>query len=58
MPAEKTRPGSRSASRTQKALDKSGEVIQEKLEENQRRLDVGKDHRTPSMKKGRRGTYP
>ena len=42
----------------QKALDKSGEVIPEKLEENQRRLDVGKDHRTPAMKKGHRGTYP
>jgi hypothetical protein len=30
----------------------------ERQRENQRRLDVGADHRTPAMKKGHRGTYP
>lgn len=29
-----------------------------KLKDNQRRLDVGGDHRTPAMKKGHRGTFP
>jgi hypothetical protein len=30
----------------------------EKQKENQRRLDVGTDHKTPAMKKGHRGTFP
>ena len=30
----------------------------EKQKENQRRLRVGTDHRTPEMKKGNRGTFP
>lgn len=29
-----------------------------KLQENRRRLGVAPDHKTRSMKKGRRGTYP
>ena len=29
-----------------------------KLRRNQDRLDVGPDHKTSAMKKGRRGTYP
>lgn len=28
------------------------------LKENQERLRVGPDHKTPEMKKGRRGTFP
>ena len=30
----------------------------EKQKENQRRLGVGPDHKTPAMKKGHRGTIP
>ena len=30
----------------------------EKQKENQRRLRVGEDHKTPEMKKGNRGTFP
>ena len=29
-----------------------------KQKENQKRLGVGEDHRTPEMRKGHRGTYP
>ena len=28
------------------------------LKENQEKLRVGSDHRTPEMKKGHRGTFP
>jgi hypothetical protein len=40
------------------ALEPSGEVNAEKLKLNQQRLHVGSDHKTDSMKKGKRGTYP
>lgn len=30
----------------------------EKQKENQKRLGVGTDHKTPEMKKGHRGTFP
>jgi hypothetical protein len=30
----------------------------EKQKENQKRLRVGPDHKTPEMKKGNRGTFP
>ena len=30
----------------------------EKQKENQRRLRVDSDHKTPEMKKGNRGTFP
>lgn len=30
----------------------------EKQRENQKRLGVGADHKTPEMKKGHRGTFP
>ena len=40
------------------AIEPSGDVNREKLRQNQLRLHVGADHRTESMKKGRRGTYP
>ena len=61
MPPEKARqqqPGTRSTGKTRNALDKSGAVDREKLEDNQRQLDVGKDHKTPDMKKRHRGTFP
>ena len=40
------------------AIEPSGEVNPEKLRLNQQRLNVGTDHRTDAMKKGKRGTYP
>jgi hypothetical protein len=40
------------------AIEASGEVNREKLKENQQRLQVGADHRTESMKKGHRGSFP
>jgi hypothetical protein len=40
------------------ALDKDGHVIPDKLHENQRKLNVGQDHKTPDMKKNHRGTFP
>ncbi|HYG55996.1 MAG TPA: hypothetical protein VD965_11935 [Burkholderiales bacterium] len=30
----------------------------EKQKENQERLGVGPDHKTPAMKRGHRGTFP
>jgi hypothetical protein len=30
----------------------------ERQKDNQRRLRVGADHKTPEMKKGNRGTFP
>ena len=41
-----------------KAIDKAGKVIESKLKDNQRKLGVDAEHRTPQMKKGKRGTYP
>ncbi|HYX65442.1 MAG TPA: hypothetical protein VE935_14595 [Burkholderiales bacterium] len=40
------------------ALDPSGNVNAEKLRQNQERLHIGSDHKTDSMKKGKRGTFP
>jgi hypothetical protein len=49
----RTSPGARGAKR---GADARGEP--EKQKENQQRLGVGPDHRTPEMKKGHRGTFP
>ena len=40
------------------AIEPSGSVNPGKLRQNQQRLNVGSDHRTDAMKKGKRGTYP
>lgn len=40
------------------AIEPSGNVNPEKLKQNQERLQVGADHKTDAMKKGKRGTYP
>ena len=40
------------------AIEPSGDVNRERLKHNQERLHVGSDHKTDSMRKGRRGTYP
>lgn len=62
MPSEKMRrrqqPGAQAAGKARKALDKSGHIDREKLEDNQRLLGVGTDHKSAGMKKGHRGTFP
>ena len=40
------------------AIDPHGKLDERKHKENQQRLKVGPDHKTPEMKKGGRGTYP
>jgi len=40
------------------AITPSGDLNPEKLKQNQQRLHVGGDHKTESMKKGKRGSYP
>ena len=52
-------PGAKSTRRgNNDALDKDGHVNPEKLADNQRKLNVGSDHKTPDMKKRHRGTFP
>ena len=50
--------GARGANRGSAAIDKTGKLNESKLEQNQRQLNVDKDHRTPDMKKGHRGSFP
>jgi hypothetical protein len=52
------RPGVQGKRSAADALTESGELDKGKLKENQARLDVGPDHKTPDMKKGHRGTFP
>jgi hypothetical protein len=47
---------SRTARGARSGADARGQP--EKQKENQRRLRVDSDHRTPEMKKGHRGTFP
>ena len=47
---------SKTARGTRSGADARGQP--EKQKENQRRLRVDSDHRTPEMKKGHRGTFP
>jgi hypothetical protein len=59
VPSEPRRPELRSsagARGAKRGADARGDP--EKQKENQRRLDVGTDHRTSAMKRGRRGTFP
>ena len=51
-------PGSPGRRSDADALDPSGHVNPEKLKHNQARLNVGSDHKTDAMKKGKRGTFP
>ena len=53
---ERTRRTQPSASAMAKQAD--GRRSPDQLKRNQERLGVGPDHRTPAMKKGRRGTFP
>jgi hypothetical protein len=51
-------PGAHDAERGAKALTETGKVDRSKLEENRARLGVGPDHRTRTMQKKQRGSYP
>ena len=53
MPTPRTSFGARGA---RKGADARHDP--ERQKENQRRLNVGSDHRTEAMRKGRRGTFP
>ena len=57
-PKGSDKPGTLGRRNQADALEPSGEVNREKLKLNQQRLHVGSDHKTESMKKGRRGTFP
>jgi hypothetical protein len=50
--------GARGRNQGAAAIDRKGRVDEAKLEQNRKRLNVDKDHRTPDMKKGHRGTFP
>jgi hypothetical protein len=57
--SRRLQPGAQGAGNEAKALTKTGDVDAAKLEENRRkRLGVGPDHRTPLMRKKRRGSFP
>jgi hypothetical protein len=56
-PERKQQPGAQGED-PRKAIDEHGNLDRQKLEQNQERLDVGKDHKTDDMKKGDRGTFP
>ena len=59
MPNDPTRPTERTSAGVRGARrGADARRSPEKQKENQRRLNVGTDHRTPEMKKGRRGTFP
>jgi hypothetical protein len=51
-------PGAQGAGIGAKALTGTGKVDRSKLEENRARLGVGPDHRTRTMQKKQRGSYP
>lgn len=51
-------PGAKGAEPDAKAITKTGDVDREKLEENRARLGVGPDHRTRTMQKKQRGSFP
>lgn len=51
-------PGAKDAAPDAKAITRSGNVDRAKLEQNRARLGVGPDHRTRTMQKKQRGSYP
>ena len=51
-------PPARGQNRGADAITPTGDVDQEKLKQNQRRLKVDDEHKTPEMQKGNRGTFP
>lgn len=55
---EPVQPGAQGAGQQGDAILPSGETDPEKLRENQDRLGVGEDHKTPDMERKKRGTFP
>jgi hypothetical protein len=55
-PQDKEARTSKTARGTRSGADARGQP--EKQKENQRRLGVDSEHKTPEMKKGHRGTFP
>jgi hypothetical protein len=51
-------PGAQGAGKEADALDEAGNVDESKLQKNQERLNVDSDHKTPTMRKQRRGSFP
>ena len=51
-------PGAQGSGKEAQAVDRAGDVKDEKLEKNRERLHVDSEHKTPEMKKGHRGTFP
>jgi hypothetical protein len=51
-------PGAHGAGKEADAIDESGNIEKAKLKDNQERLNVGPDHKTPEMEKRHRGTFP
>jgi hypothetical protein len=58
QPQRRQQPGTQGSGADRSALDKSGNVNEGKLQENQERLQVGPDHKTAEMEKKHRGTFP
>jgi len=57
-PQNRSQSPARGQNRGADAITPSGDVDQEKLKHNQKRLNVDEQHKTPEMKKGGRGTFP
>jgi hypothetical protein len=59
-PPQEPKSGEARTSRTARGTRSGGDARgqPEKQKENQRKLRVDSDHKTPEMKKGHRGTFP
>jgi hypothetical protein len=57
-PTRRQQPGAQGAGQEADALDKAGNVDEAKLRTNQEQLQVDPDHKTPTMRKRHRGTFP
>lgn len=56
--SRRQQPGAQDAGKESDALDEAGNVDERKLRQNQERLKVNSDHKTPTMRKQRRGSFP
>jgi hypothetical protein len=51
-------PGAQGVGKDANAIDEAGSVDNAKLQQNQEKLQVGADHKTKTMRKQHRGTFP
>jgi hypothetical protein len=56
--ARRQQAGARGAGKEADALDAAGNVDESKLRNNQERLNVDSAHKTPTMRKQHRGSFP